>query len=90
MAITNLIYDDNTVAQLRKDLCNLSLLVIRERCLILMEIITDLCFYNVEQLSSGGSVFEMSRLAILDALYGGDAYRPCKFSFCLSFSLFLF
>ena len=78
MAISSLIYDDVTVAQLRTDLCDLSLLVIRERCLILLEICSDLSLYNAEQLSVGGSVYEMSRLAILDVLYGGDAFRPRK------------
>ena len=87
MAVGSLIYDDITMAQLRTDLCNLSLLVIRERCLTLLEVITDLCFYTAEQLSVGGSVYEMARLAILDVLYGGDSYRPRKFFSLCNFYL---
>ena len=79
MSVCDLVYDDKTLLALRKDMSTWSLLVMRERCLILLEICTDLCFYTAEQLSVGGSVYELARLAILDSLYGGHTSRPCKF-----------
>ena len=79
MSIGGLVYDDNTMRVLRQDLSDLSLLVIRERCLLLLEIITDLSFFSADQLSVGGAVYEMARFAILDSLYGGDSYRQRKF-----------
>ena len=88
MGIGGLVYDDNTLRVLRQDLSDLSLLVIRERCLLLLELITDLSFFSAVQLSVGGVVYEMARFAILDLLYGGDSYRQREF---LYFSIiFLF
>ena len=78
MAIGSLIYDDVTMSTLRRDMSDWSLLVIRERCLILLEVCTDLCFFSIEQLSAGGVVYDLARHAILDTLYGGDSFRQRK------------
>ena len=75
MAVCSLVYDDITMSNLRQDMSDWSLLVIRERCLVLLEIITDLAFFSSAQLSAGGSVYELARFALLDSLYGGDSYR---------------
>ena len=83
MKIASLVYDKETMLTLRQDMSEWSLLVIRERCLLLLELVTDLAFFSAEQLSSGGSVYEMARFAILDSLYGGDSFRQreCLFLF---------
>ena len=87
MAVCNSVYDDTTMSTLRQDMSDWSLLVIRERCLILLEIITDLAFFSSAQLSVGGSVYELSRFALLDSLYysvffnSGASHRPFYWKF---------
>ena len=78
MRILGLVYDEEALLTLRQDMSDWSLLVIRERCLLLLELVTDLVFFSAEQLSVGGSVYDLARLAILDTLYGGDCYRQRK------------
>ena len=77
----DLVYPESLIAELRPYLSGMSLLVLRERTLKLLFVITDLALIPAVHLQFGAPFLTLLGYALIGILFDGSANRPGTFSF---------